>query len=55
MATIAQSLENVGREILRHSLNLICAWYEGTKFTPSNLDGVPILIQQSGLANVRFV
>ena len=54
MATITQSLENLGREILRYSLNLVCAWYEGTRFTPSNLDGVTILIPESQPAKVRF-
>ena len=55
MATITQSLENVGREILQYGLNLVCAWYESTKFTPANLDGVTILIQESKPANVRYV
>jgi hypothetical protein len=42
MANITQSLEDAWWKILRHSLNLVRAWYEGTKFTPANLDGVPI-------------
>lgn len=54
IATITQSLENAGREILRYSLNLVFAWYEGTKFTPSNLDGITILIPESKPASVRL-
>jgi uncharacterized membrane protein YkgB len=55
MATITQSLENAGREILRYSLNLVFAWYEGTRFTPSNLDGITIFIPENKPASVRLL
>jgi hypothetical protein len=36
MATIRQLLENARRKIFDASLGLVCAWYEATKFAPTN-------------------
>jgi hypothetical protein len=37
MATIAQLLQNAGRKIFDRGLDLVSAWYEVTKYAPTNL------------------
>ena len=36
MTTITQLFRNAGRKILDRSLDLVSAWYEITKFAPTN-------------------
>jgi hypothetical protein len=36
MAIITQFLQNAGRRILDRSLDLVSAWYEVTKYAPTN-------------------
>ena len=36
MAPLTRTLERLGRALQRFGLNLICDWYEGTRFTPAS-------------------